>query len=402
MFSLLVSILALGAIIAFHEFGHFSIARLFGVGVIEYAVGMGPRIWSTIKGNTRYSLRAIPFGGFCMMLSEDLAEPDPDPGEEGTGSRQDNVLGERDPQVVVTETGIIYEGRYFSKDEQFAVKPAWQRFLVILAGPAFNFILAFVLALIITGYNGYDRSVIREVDPGFPAAQAGIEAGDIVTAIAVGDRTARPEKIETARDIMLYMSVHQDVLNSAGMMTMYYQDVSDGNKACFAELTPVYDEALGRYRIGFSYSGTYEKADTPGEILYYSWYNVKFNFRTSIESIRMLITGKADSSDLMGPIRMVATMDESVDSAASYGFVAALMTLFNLMILISSSLGFMNLLPLPALDGGRLLFILIEMVTQRKVPKELEARIHMIGTMLLLALMMFILFNDIIMLYLGH
>ena len=116
----------------------------------------------------------------------------------------------------------------------------------------------------------------------------------------------------------------------------------------------------------------------------------------------MLITGKADSSDLMGPIRMVATMDESVDSAASYGFVAALMTLFNLMILISSSLGFMNLLPLPALDGGRLLFILIEMVTQRKVPKELEARIHMIGTMLLLALMMFILFNDIIMLYLGH
>ena len=279
MFSLLVSILALGAIIAFHEFGHFSIARLFGVGVIEYAVGMGPRIWSTIKGNTRYSLRAIPFGGFCMMLSEDLAEPDPDPGEEGTGSRQDNVLGERDPQVVVTETGIIYEGRYFSKDEQFAVKPAWQRFLVILAGPVFNFILAFVLALIITGYNGYDRSVIREVDPGFPAAQAGIEAGDIVTAIAVGDRTARPEKIETARDIMLYMSVHQDVLNSAGMMTMYYQDVSDGNRACFAELTPVYDEALGRYRIGFSYSGTYEKADTPGEILYYSWYNVKFNFR---------------------------------------------------------------------------------------------------------------------------
>ena len=273
---------------------------------------------------------------------------------------------------------------------------------MILAGPVFNFILAFVLALIITGYNGYDRSVIREVDPGFPAAQAGIEAGDVVTAIAVGDRTARPEKIETARDIMLYMSVHQDVLNSAGMMTMYYQDVSDGNKACFAELTPVYDEALGRYRIGFSYSGTYEKADTPGEILYYSWYNVKFNFRTSIESIRMLITGKADSSDLMGPIRMVATMDESVDSAASYGFVAALMTLFNLMILISSSLGFMNLLPLPALDGGRLLFILIEMVTRRKVPKELEARIHMIGTMLLLALMMFILFNDIIMLYLGH
>ncbi|MBQ9421385.1 MAG: site-2 protease family protein [Lachnospiraceae bacterium] len=400
MLSLLVSILALGAIIAFHEFGHFSIARLFGVGVIEYAVGMGPRIWSTIKGNTRYSLRAIPFGGFCMMLSEDLAEPEPDE-EEAEGSRQDNVLGDRDPEVVVTENGIIYEGRFFSKEEQFALKPAWQRFLVILAGPVFNFFLAFVLALIITGYNGYDRPAVREVDPDMPVAEAGIEAGDLITALAAGDASVRPERIETARDIMLFMSIHQEVMDRGGMFTIYYQDKDDGIEK-HAELVPVYDEELKRNRLGFSYSGVYEKADTLGEILYYSWYNVKFNFRTSLESIRMLLSGRASTSDLMGPIRMVATMDESVDSAASHGFVAALMTLFNLMILISSSLGFMNLLPLPALDGGRLLFILIEMVTRRKVPKELESRIHMIGTMMLLALMMFILFNDIIMLYLGR
>ena len=219
--------------------------------------------------------------------------------------------------------------------------------------------------------------------------------------MAAGDASVRPERIETARDIMLFMSIHQEVMDRGGMFTIYYQDKDDGIEK-HAELVPVYDEELKRNRLGFSYSGVYEKADTLGEILYYSWYNVKFNFRTSLESIRMLLSGRASTSDLMGPIRMVATMDESVDSAASHGFVAALMTLFNLMILISSSLGFMNLLPLPALDGGRLLFILIEMVTRRKVPKELESRIHMIGTMLLLALMMFILFNDIIMLYLGR
>ena len=168
MLSLLVSILALGAIIAFHEFGHFIVARLFGVGVIEYAVGMGPRIWSRIFGNTRYSLRAVPFGGFCMMLSEDIAEPED----------TDGVRDPSSPGIIVTEDEIIYEGRHFSKEEQFAAKPAWQRFLVVLAGPVFNFLLAFVLALIITACTGFDRPVVREVDPGMPAAEAGIEAGE--------------------------------------------------------------------------------------------------------------------------------------------------------------------------------------------------------------------------------
>ncbi len=121
--------------------------------------------------------------------------------------------------------------------------------------------------------------------------------------------------------------------------------------------------------------------------------------RTSIESIRMLLTGKASTSDLMGPVRMVATMDESVDTAASYGLFEAVMTLLNLMVLISSSLGFMNLLPIPALDGGRLLFIFLEIITRGRIPKSFETRINWAGTLLLLGLMAFILFNDIIMLF---
>ena len=389
MLSLLVSILALGAIIAFHEFGHFIVARLFGVGVIEYAIGMGPRIWSRIFGNTRYSLRAVPFGGFCMMLSEDIAEP------EDTDDDRDPSS----PGVIVTEDEIIYEGRHFSKEEQFAAKPAWQRFLVVLAGPVFNFLLAFVLALIITACTGFDRPVVREVDPGMPAAEAGIEAGDTITALAVGGKNARRQKAETGRDIMLFMNVHQDAMERGSTFTLYYLDESEGGAEKAAELKPVYDENLGRNRLGFSYNSSYEKADTIGEILYYGWYDVRFNLRTSVESIRMLVTGRASTTDLMGPVRMVATMDETVDSAASYGVFAALMTLLNLMVLISSSLGFMNLLSIPALDGGRLLFILLEMLTRGRIPKEFEARINQIGTLLLLALMAFILFNDIFMLY---
>ena len=392
MLSLLVSILALGAIIAFHEFGHFIVARLFGVGVIEYAVGMGPRIWSRIFGNTRYSLRAVPFGGFCMMLSEDIAEPED----------TDGVRDPSSPGIIVTEDEIIYEGRHFSKEEQFAAKPAWQRFLVVLAGPVFNFLLAFVLALIITACTGFDRPVIREVDPGMPAAEAGIEAGDTITALAVGGKNARRQKAETGRDIMLFMNVHQDAMERGSTFTLYYLDESEGGAEKAAELKPVYDENLGRNRLGFSYNSSYEKADTIGEILYYGWYDVRFNLRTSVESIRMLVTGRASTTDLMGPVRMVATMDETVDSAASYGVFAALMTLLNLMVLISSSLGIMNLLPIPALDGGRLLFILLEMLTRGRIPKEFEARINQIGTLLLLALMAFILFNDIFMLYFGR
>ncbi len=389
MLSLIISIVALGAIIAFHEFGHFIIARLFGVGVIEYAIGMGPRIWSRVSGNTRYSLRAIPFGGYCMMLSEDIA--DQGKAEDGEAAAMSDII--------VTKDEIIYEGRHFGKEEQFAVKPAWQRFLVILAGPVFNFLLAFVLAVIITAFTGIDRPVVREVEPGMPAASAGIEAGDTITALAAGRLSVRPQRIETARDIMLFMNVHQDVMAEGGPFSMYYLDENDGGARKTAELIPVYDEELGRNRLGFSYSGINEKAGSIGEILYYGWYDVRFNMRTSIESIRMLLTGKASTSDLMGPVRMVATMDESVDTAASYGLFEAVMTLLNLMVLISSSLGFMNLLPIPALDGGRLLFIFLEIITRGRIPKSFETRINWAGTLLLLGLMAFILFNDIIMLF---
>ena len=155
MISLLVSIIALGIIITIHEFGHFLAARAMGIGVIEFSIGMGPRICSKVIGNVRYSLRIMPFGGSCMMLGEELDESE-----------------------YMEDDYFIVDGRKYSKDSQFISKPAWRRFIVIAAGPVFNFVLAFLLSAIICGCYGFDRPTVIEVQAGGPVAEAGIEPGD--------------------------------------------------------------------------------------------------------------------------------------------------------------------------------------------------------------------------------
>ena len=127
----------------------------------------------------------------------------------------------------------------------------------------------------------------------------------------------------------------------------------------------------------------------------YSIYNVRYCLISALQSIKLVLTGGAQREDVMGPVRMVNTIDQTVDEASDYGIWMTLLTVFNIMIIISASLGVMNLLPIPALDGGRLIFILIEMVTGKGVPKEIEARIHVAGMAVLLMLMVLIMFNDI-------
>ena len=407
MLSLIISIIALGFIIAFHELGHFAVAKLFGVGVIEYSIGMGPRILSFVKGNTRYSLKAMPFGGSCMMLDEDGTGPDTADEE-----RLADLCAAYGAETLdITEDAYIIDGRYYPKSSKFSLKPAWQRFLVVLAGPVFNFFLAFVFGLIITMHYGYDRATILETDPGMAMSEAGIESGDTITGLGIlaeapvetGKMTVEITRhmhlsqIDTARDISLFMTAHDREMQSGAVFIVRYLDFSEGNTPKTAGVVPSYDEEAGRYRLGFTYSTAYAPADNAGEVVRYAAYNVIFCMRSSLESIRMLIRGRANAGDVVGPVGMVAAMDESMDEAASSGgVVAAVMTLINIMILISGSLGFMNLLPIPALDGGRLLFILVEMIIRRPVPREIESRIHAAGMLLLLGLMAMILFNDVI------
>ena len=401
MLSLIISIIALGLIVTFHEFGHFIVARAFKVGVVEFSLGMGPRIASLVKGGTRYSIRAVPFGGSCLMLGEEMDESEAaDAGGSGInyGAVTNGTLNKSD--IYVSDENILVDGRLYGKDEQFVSKKAWQRFLIIAAGPVFNFILAFVFALIITLNYGYDRPVVMSAEPGMPAAEAGLSEGDTITGFRMMDEpgvsdTGRYFSVDTSRDIQLFMIVNERAIADGQDIAVRFKDASDGNTEKTSVMKAQYDEASGRYVIGISYNAGYGKAETIGEVLYFSLYDVRYCIRASVLSIKMIAEGSVNRADVMGPVRMVATMDETVETASGYGVVTAVMTLLNIMVLISGSLGAMNLLPLPALDGGRLVFIAIEIILRKPVPKNVEAMIHMAGMLLLLLLMVFILFNDV-------
>ena len=403
MLSLIISIIALGFIVAFHEFGHFIAARFFKVGVIEYSVGMGPRLFSGVMGNVRYSLRIFPFGGSCMMLGEEMDEEEAD--DRVSGYITNGTFNSDAPKI--SKDTITVDKRVYSKSEQFVKKPAWQRFIIVVAGPVFNFILAFIFALIITTHYGYDRADITDVTEGMPAAEAGLKKGDIITGLAVlGDydkatdlSAVNFEKIETGRDIQLFMAVNNRAMQEGKAFAFRFEDEDKGGTEETAVILPAMDEELGRYRLGFSYSTGFMPAESIGEIVYFSLYDIKYCIKNTIYSLKMLIEGSVTRSDVMGPVRMVAVMDESVKTASDGGgTVAAAMTLLNIMIIISGALGATNLLPLPALDGGRLIFIIIELLTGHAVPKKLEGSIHTAGILLLLALMVFIMFNDIMQL----
>ena len=392
MLSLIVSIIALGVIVMIHELGHFLAAKAMGIGVIEFSIGMGPRLCSKVVGNVRYSLRVFPFGGSCMMLGEELDESEYT--SRFSASEFNNAGFEHNDRSIDGDYFIV-DGRRYTKTAQFVTKPAWRRFIVIAAGPVFNFVLAFILSMVICAWFGFDKPYVKDIQAGSPAAEAGMEAGDRIYAIGV-DNSRMP--VESSRDLQIFMYIHADELANADAFTVYYRDASDGNTKKQAVLSPVFDEALGRNRLGFSYNAAYDRTDGILDTIICSQYNVNYCIRSSIESIKLIAKGKVTRQDVMGPVRMVAVMDETVNEAADYGFKSSMLTLFDLMLLISGSLGFMNLMPLPALDGGRLIFIIIELVTRRAVPKELETKIHTAGMILLLGLMIFIMINDISML----
>ncbi|MDD5833418.1 MAG: site-2 protease family protein, partial [Clostridiales bacterium] len=210
MLSIVISVIALGVLITIHELGHYLAAKACGVAVIEFSIGMGPRIFSIVKGNTRYSLRILPFGGSCMMLGEELEEETGKAVGEAAGSVSESAESQESTEYRSEEAeghgAILIDERSYRASEQFVNKPAWSRFIIIAAGPVFNFVLAFGLSLIITGTVGFDKPVITAVTPNMPAAEAGIEAGDMIYAMSAGgDRVV----IETARDINLFTALHR-------------------------------------------------------------------------------------------------------------------------------------------------------------------------------------------------
>lgn len=333
------AILIFSFIVFFHELGHFVLAKKNGIDVQEFAIGMGPTLFSKEYKGTRYAVHLFPIGGFCAM-GEDEEETD-SPGN-------------------------------------FNKKSVWARISVIVAGPMFNFILAFVFAVILTGMVGYDKPVVSSVDESYPAYEAGIRAGDEI--VQMGNK-----KINVFREISYYNQFHQ----GEDVEVTY---VRDGKKQTVT-LVPKEDTELGYYRIGISGGGN-TKANV-FTALQYGVYEVKFWICTTVESLKMLVTGEVGIRQLSGPVGIVDVVDDTYQQSKSYGVFVVLAQFLNIGILLSANLGVMNLLPLPALDGGRLVFLFIEAIRGKRVPPEKEGYVHLVGMALLMVLMVVVLYNDI-------
>lgn len=335
-----------GFIIFFHELGHFLLAKKNGIGVIEFAVGMGPALYSFKKKETKYSLRIIPMGGYCMMLGEDEEVAD---------------------------------------EHSFSEKSVWQRLSVVLAGPVFNFILAFILSIVLIGICGYDRPVVNGFSDNSPAKEAGVLEGDVITSY-------NGHKVYNFREILVYTQLNQ----TGDEITL---SVDRDGKSYDFTFTPAKNEN-GVYLMGVA-GGVRERKDA-WNVIKYSFLEMRYQVKTVYLSLSYLITGKLGFKNMSGPVGIVSmindTINEAKDSAngdTSVAIINIILNMINFSLLISANLGVMNLLPLPALDGGRAVMLLVEGIFKKRLSVQKEALINTVGFLLLIGLMVIVLFQDI-------
>lgn len=341
--SIIVAILIFSIIIIFHELGHFLMAKRGGIGVIAFSLGMGPNLWKKKIGETEYCLKLFPIGGSCQMVGED-----------------------EDSEA----------------DNSFQKKGVWTRISVVAGGPVFNFIMAFVGSVIMIACIGIDKPVIAETMEGFPAYEAGVRAGDEI--ISMNGR-----KMNIYRDVSIYIQLHQ-----GEDIELVYE--RDGERKT-SLITPKQDEN-GYYLMGIT-GGAYSKCKNPLELVGYGVKQVGYWVRSVFDSLKLMISGRVSRDEIGGPVRIVGIIGDTYKESAKIGAFAVFINMLNMVIFLSANLGVMNLLPIPALDGGRLIFLLIEAVSGKRVPPEKEGYIHLAGFALLMALMVIIFLNDLSLMF---
>ena len=327
-------------IILFHELGHFLLAKKNGIRVNEFCLGLGPTLFGVTKGETKYSVKLFPFGGACMMEGED---------------------GESEDQ------------------KAFGQKSVWARISVVAAGPVFNFIMAFVFAVILLSCIGIDRPVVSETIEGYSAQAAGMQKGDVIVKI-------NQKKIHFYREVSMYTFFYP-----GETVEVTYQRTGEEKTAV---IEPKLDEKSGRYMIGIKAQAQRERGGFLTN-LKYGAHEVGSWIWTSLQSLKMLVTGKVSLNELSGPVGIVKTIGDTYDASKQDGIFYIFLSMLNFSILLSANLGVMNLLPLPALDGGRLIFLILEAVRKKRVDPEKEGMVHFVGIMILMGLMVLVMFNDI-------
>ena len=381
--SIVLALLALSFLVFFHELGHFLAAKFFKVGVLEFSIGMGPRILSGVFHNTRYSIKLLPLGGSCAMLGEDAA---------GSGDFL-TAKGEEEEDV------LDFDGVVFAKEDidkySFEKKPAWQRFIICFGGVFHNFLLAFVLAIILTLNIGTEFPIIGAATVQTPAMESGLEENDRIVAIELSNGSRR--SIASLQELSIFLELHQEDFQKGDIKVTILRE---GKKESFS-FSPYRDPETGRYRLGVQLKNGRVKAKNVLQVLEYSYYEFRFNARIVFDSLAMILKGRVSRQDVMGPVGTVAVIGGAVQQSSSGGLRLTILVLMNLSLMLSVNLGIMNLLPIPALDGGRLLFILLEMLLRKRLNPKWEERINTVGMAILLLLMVAIVFNDVFNLFTG-
>ncbi len=376
--TILAALLVFSAVIAIHEFGHFAVAKLCGIQVNEFSIGMGPVLWKKNHKGTQYSLRALPVGGFVALEGEE--SPESQQAEAARDAREDNFSSSKhDLNIFSTES----DGEVQEKPTGIPLNeaPVWQRALVMVAGAFMNFVLGFVvLVILIAAQNEPITSkTIYAIQDGALCGQTGLQAGDKV--LAVNGRRC---------------FVANDILYELVRTRSYSADFTvlrDGQKVQLPGVqfdTWQGDKGETHMSIGFSVYGL-EK--TPGNVLREAGNSVLYYGRIVFTSLIDLLRGRESINNLSGPVGIVS----AIGQAASYGW----QDLLELLALITVNLGILNLLPFPALDGGKVVFLVIEGVTGHAVPEKLQSVLTLATFGLLFGLMIFATYNDILRLITG-
>jgi len=374
------ALLIFGAVIAIHEFGHFAMAKLCGVQVNEFSIGMGPALIKTYRKGTQYTLRLLPVGGFVALEGEESPESTQAEGgneEDAAPAIPPEVLAQRPGQPLKMRRGGL-AGRRGKPLNEAAV---WQRMLVMAAGAVMNFVLGFVVLLLLISLRSepITSKVIYAVEDNALCGQTGLQAGDEI--VAVNGRHCF-----VAND-MLYELMRTESYRAAFTVRR------DGK---LVELPDVqfdtWQDAQGQTHMTLGFT-VYGLKKTPKNVLKEAANSVIYYGRIIYTSLADLLRGRESINDLSGPVGIVT----AIGQAASYGWE----DVFELLALITINLGVLNLLPFPALDGGKIVFLLIEAVTGHAVPEKIQGSLTVAAFALLFGLMLFATYNDIVRLVTG-
>lgn len=344
MLTLIYFILILGLIVLVHEFGHFIFAKIFGVYVYEFSIGMGPKLFSKKdkKGETVYSIRAIPIGGYVQLAGEEVDDDESVP-----------------------------------KDRKMYSKPAWQRFLIMFFGAGNNFILAFILlfAYALIWKAPVLDPIISEVSDNYPSQIAGLSSGDRILEI-------NGHKTSTIDDVQLYLT-----LNNDGDEVSFKVEKANGNIKEY-KVTPKKEKLDGVESYKFGMALESKTATGIGASIKYAFVKFGALFKQMVVVVKSLFTGDLGLNNLSGPVGIYSIVGETSS--------AGIASVIQLIVLLCVNVGFINLIPFPAFDGGRILFLIIEKIKGSPVSPKTENIIHGIGFMLLMLLLLYVTINDVL------